>query len=213
MSAWLSSFVFAAAVCAAPGAEVSSSAWVSSGELVKNKTLVRAGKTEIAATLARLPKGLVNIKDYVGDDGAAVYQHQGDLTLDRSFANDDIVIVDGNLTIRGDYDDYSPGIGVLLVLGDFNVDDVLSWGSIAVAGKLASTGLVYANYNDFTFEVAGTVAARALVVSDKSASYGNVDAAVEQTDDGLQTGNALRHFVPELMIDDLLDNAGDSDET
>lgn len=206
MHGLLTSLALACAANAAPGE------WVSSGDLVKNQTLERIGKTEITATLKRLPQGLVSIKDYVGDDGAAVYRHRGDLTLDRSFANDDIVIVDGNLTIKGDYDDYSPGIGVLLVLGDFTVDDVLSWGSIGVAGKLASTGLVYANYNDFTFEVAGTIAARALVVSDKSANYGKVEATIEQTDDDFRMDAALRRFVPELLIKDLLDNASDGDE-
>ncbi|MDC8012400.1 hypothetical protein [Tahibacter soli] len=206
MHGLMTSLALACAANAAPGE------WISSAELVRNGTLVRVADAEVKATLARLPKGLSSIRDYIGDKDAAVYRHVGDLTLERSFSNDDIVIVDGNLTIKGDYDDYSPGIGVLLVLRDFTVDDVLSWGSIAVGGKLASTGLVYANYNDFTFEVAGTIAARALVVSDKSADYGKVEATIEQTDDDFRMDAALRHFVPELLIDDLIDNAGDSDE-
>ncbi|HJU39711.1 MAG TPA: hypothetical protein VJ724_09075, partial [Tahibacter sp.] len=200
MTAWLASLVLAVAPTA-PGD------WVSSAELVERKTLVRANKAQIDAALARLPKGVGMIRDYVVDPDVAVYRHAGDLALDRSFSNDDVVIVEGNLTIDGDYDDDSPGTGVLVVLGDMKADDVMSWGSLAVAGKLASTGLVYANYNDFTFEVGGAITARALVVSDKAGDWNAVDARVVQTDDGWNSAEALRHFVPELMVDSLVDSS------
>lgn len=205
MHALICAVALTAAAHAAPGD------WVSSAELVQRKTLVPAKTADIDAALKRLPKGIGLIRDYVTDPDVAVYRHAGDLTIDRSFSNDDVVIVEGNLVVQGDYDDYSPGIGVLLVLGDMQVDDVMSWGSLAVTGKLASTGLVYANYNDFTFEVGGDITARALVVSDKSGDWNAVKADVVQTDNGWNSADALRRFVPELVIDSLLDRSSEDD--
>lgn len=193
-----------AAANAAPGE------WITSADLARQGTLTKLDKAGVTAVLARVPKGMYLIKDYVGDGGATVLWHKGDLTIDRSFSNDDVVVVDGNLTVKGDYDDYSPGIGVLLVLGDFTVSNVLSWGSIAVSGKLDSTGAVFAYYNDFTFEVAGPIKARAFLMVDKSGSIGDVEATVSQMDDEPNTAQALRHFVPELMIDDALDKGPDA---
>ncbi len=57
-------------------------------------------------------------------------------------------------------------------------EHVMSWGSIAVTGTLEASGLVYAYYNDFTFEVGGPVKAKALVVFDKSSNYERVDVAI-----------------------------------
>jgi hypothetical protein len=181
--------------------------WRTSADLIKKspKSFPRLDKAGIEAVIKRLPKSVTLIKDYLLDKDAAVFSHKGDLTIDGSFDNAHTLIVDGNLTIRGSYDDYRDGIGILLVLGDMRAEHIVSWGSIAVTGTLESTGLVYAYYNDFTFEVGGPVKARALVVFDKAANYPRVDAAVVQSEGGERAALAVRHFAPELMIEDLLD--------
>jgi hypothetical protein len=184
--------------------------WRTSGELIKKSPAAfpRLDKAGIEGVIKRLPKSLSLIRDYLRDKDVSVHLHKGDLTIDGSFDNGHVLIVDGNLTIRGSYDDYREGIGIVVVLGDMRAEHVISWGSIAVAGTLEASGLVYAYYNDFTFEVAGPVKAKALVVFDKSSNYERVDAAIIQTDDdeGVDsTALAVRHFVPELMIEDVLD--------
>jgi hypothetical protein len=184
--------------------------WRSSTDLIKKSpaSFPRLDQAGIEAVIKRLPKSLSLIRDYLRDKDATVYLHKGDLTIDGSFANDHVLVVDGNLTVRGSYDDYRDGIGIVVVLGDMRAEHVVSWGSIAVTGTLQATGLVYAYYNDFTFEVAGPVKARALIVFDKASEYPRVDAPVVQTDDDDAvdgTALAVRHFVPELMIEDVLD--------
>jgi hypothetical protein len=190
-----------------PPASAEPPLWRTSHELIKQspKSFPRLDKAGIEAIVKRLPKALSLIDDYLLDKDAAVFLHKGDLTIDRSFDNSHILVVDGNLTIRGSYDDYRDGIGIIVVLGDMRAEHVVSWGSIAVAGTLQATGLVYAYYNDFTFEVGGPVKARALVTFDKATNYDTVDALFEQSDNGEGTALAVRHFVPELMIEDVLD--------
>jgi hypothetical protein len=191
--------------------------WRTSGELIKQspKSFPHLDKAGIDAVIKRLPKGLTLIPDYLRDKDARVHLHKGDLTIDGSFDNSHILVIDGNLTISGSYDDYRGGTGILVVLGDMRAEHVISWGSIAVTGNLQAAGLVYAYYNDFTFEVGGTVKARALVIFDKSSNYERVEATVVQTDDGEdddKTPMAVRHFLPELMIEDVLDKT-DADTT
>ncbi|UXI70073.1 polymer-forming cytoskeletal protein [Tahibacter amnicola] len=200
--------LFAATGLCLGGVSASSGAdWHSSADLVKRSPdrFVRADKAAIEAALQRADK-VVHVDDYLREKNLTVYLHKGDLVVDGSFSNDDALIVDGNLTIRGSYDDYNPGIGVLLVTGDLRVENLVSWGTVAVNGRLDASGLVYAYYNDFTFEVGGPVKAQALVVYDKMSDYGPVEAAVVQTHDDIQHAQALRHFVPELMIDDVLEH-------
>lgn len=182
--------------------------WRTSSEVVTRAQapISRLDAAGVAAVIARLPKSLPLIPDFLRDTSVQVYLHKGDLTIDGSFANTHALVVDGNLTIRGSYDDYrGGGIGILVVLGDLRAEHVVSWGSMAVTGRLDATGLVYAYYNDYSFEVAGPVTARAVVVFDKSNNNPRVDATVRQTDDGHGAALAVRHFVPELMIEDILD--------
>lgn len=185
--------------------------WRTSTELIKKSpaSFRRLDQAGIEAVIKRLPKSVSLIRDYLRDKDATVFSHKGDLTIDGSFDNGHVLVVDGNLTIRGSYDDYRDGIGIVVVLGDMRAEHVVSWGSIAVTGTLEASGLVYAYYNDFTFEVGGPIKAKALVVFDKSSNYERVDAPVVQTDNDDSNGNgtalAVRHFVPELMIEDVLD--------
>jgi len=184
--------------------------WHTSGDLMRRTpaSFHRLDATGVEAVLARVPKSLALISAYLRDKNVQVHMHKGDLAIDGSFANTHVLIVDGSVTIRGSYDDYRGGqIGVLVVLGDLQAEHVVSWGSIAVTGTLKATGLVYAYYNDYTFEVAGPVKARAVVVFDKSTNAPRVEASVVQNDDGAGAALAVRHFVPELMIEDVLDKA------
>ncbi|WP_329107112.1 hypothetical protein [Streptomyces sp. NBC_01439] len=121
----------------------------------------------------------VNMADYLQDTGIAWYHHQGDLVVPEDLDLDIALVVDGDLIVHGFLDDYVSGIGMLVVLGDLVVRDLVSWGSVYVAGDLRAEGIVYGYYNDFTFEVEGAVHARALVLYDKSASYRSGELEVE----------------------------------
>lgn len=205
---WLRLVLVVAATLLASVAEAAAPVWRTSGDLITRTpaAVSRLDPARVEAVVARLPKSLSLIRDYLRDRNVRVHLHKGDLTIDGSFANTHVLVVDGHLTINGSYDDFrGGGIGILVVLGDLRAEHVVSWGSIAVTGTLEASGLVYAYYNDFTFEVAGPVKARALIVFDKATNDPRVEAAVRQTDDGDGAALAVRHFVPELMIDDILD--------
>jgi len=186
--------------------------WRTSREVVTRAQapVTRLDAAGVEAVVARLPKSISLIRADLRDTDVQVHLHKGDLTIDASFVNTHALVVDGNLTIRGSYDDYrGGGIGILVVLGDLRAEHVVSWGSIAVTGTLDATGLVYAYYNDFSFEVAGPVKARAVVVFDKSTNNPRVQATINQTDGRNDAAIAVRHLVPELMIEDILDNTDD----
>ncbi|WP_331765911.1 hypothetical protein [Embleya sp. NBC_00896] len=97
----------------------------------------------------------------------------------EDLALDIALVVDGDLIVHGFLDDYVYDIGMLVVLGDLVVRDLVSWGSVYVGGDLRAEGIVYGYYNDFTFEVKGEVHARALVLNDKSAYYNTGEVEVE----------------------------------
>jgi hypothetical protein len=124
--------------------------------------------------------------------------HDGDLVIDGNFDCDTLLVVRGDLTVKGLYNDYRGDIGVLVVDGNMSAQHLYSWGALYVKRDLNVAGLAMAVYNDFTFEVGGKVNARALVISDKQSDYtaGRID--VELNDDG-GIDKAVRHFVPEVF--------------
>ena len=155
-----------------------------------------------------------NVAYNFDDLDTEVRVHSGNLTVEGSLENDTLLIIQGDLTIRGNYHDYLGGIGVLVVLGQMHVDNLYSWGAIYVQNNLNASGLILTVYNDFTFEVAGRVNARALVISDKSSDYQAGAIGVALTDDALderQRAMALRIFEPAFFTrPDHLELASDS---
>ncbi|MEU3598898.1 hypothetical protein ABZ714_09240 [Streptomyces sp. NPDC006798] len=109
------------------------------------------------------------------------YRHEGDLVLPEDTDLDVSLVVDGDLVVHGFLDDWVSGTGMLVVLGDLVLRDLVSWGSVHVTGDLRAHGIVHSVYNDHVFEVGGAVHARALVLSDKSADYrtGEVEAEID----------------------------------
>ena len=155
-----------------------------------------------------------NVAYNFDDVDTDVRVHSGDLAVDGSLENDTLLVIQGDLTVKGNYHDYLSGIGVLVVLGQMHVDNLYSWGAIYVQNDLNASGLILTVYNDFTFEVAGKVNARALVISDKSNDYRAGEIGVSLTDDDFderQLAMALRLFEPAFFTrPDQLELASDS---
>ncbi|MFJ3722872.1 hypothetical protein ACIPYQ_09915 [Streptomyces sp. NPDC090045] len=142
-----------------------------------------------------------NMADYLRDTGIAWQYHAGDLVVPEDVALDIALVVDGDLIVHGFVDDYVHDIGMLVVLGDLVVRDLVSWGSVYVGGDLRAEGIVYGYYNDYTFEVEGAVHARALVLYDTSASYttGELEVEVESYQPPKAQLRAARDvFVPQV---------------
>jgi hypothetical protein len=140
------------------------------------------------------------IGEYLRNSGGW-YHHEGDLVLPGDTDLDISLVVEGDLVVHGFLDDHVSGTGLLVVLGDLVVRDLVSWGALHVEGDLWAHGLVHGYYNDFTFEVGGAVHARALVLHDKSADYraGRLEAEIgSYCPDCGQLRAARRILVPQV---------------
>lgn len=135
------------------------------------------------------------------DEDTRVLIHDGDLTVAGNFDNGDLLVVRGDLTVEGNYDDYRESIGVLVVEGDMRARNLYSWGAMRVNGDLDVPGVLMTVYNDFTFEVAGKVNSRLLLVSDKSSDYRVGEVEIEITDSSSHDdyATALRSLLPEAF--------------
>lgn len=115
-----------------------------------------------------------NIEKYMIKDNIGWVYHDGDLIIDGSFDNRHYLIINGHLTIRGDYDDYHDGH--LIVLGDVHVEHFLNQGYAYIHGKINASGLIYAYYNSYNFDVVNGVSAKGVIISDKG-GYQRIDNA------------------------------------
>lgn len=170
--------------------------WISSTDLLKTGKFVdlsKSGQERLAHVWSDISVG--------PDTGWKI--HKGDLAINGSFDNTDPLVVDGNLTVKGSYDDYRSGMGHLVVLGDFHVENVLSNDDLYVQGRLAATGVVFTYYNDFHFTVGGGVDGKGLIVDDKASSYvsGNLGFVIDTFGNSAEHHDlALRSMAPEMWL-------------
>lgn len=127
--------------------------------------LPRAGR---ARFLARVPKRKGRVSQLKDSFDGTWYLHRGDLTVDGDLESVLNLVVDGDLTVRGTLTDDLEEAR-LVVTGDLRAENVLSRHLLVVLGSLLVKGVVYADYNDWAFEVWGrALRARAFLVSDRS---------------------------------------------
>ena len=132
------------------------------------------------------------------------YIHEGDLTLDKSFSSEYALIIKGNLTINGIYDDYKNSyIGNVIVFGNMQADHIYSWGTLTILGDINVKGLIYNEYNDHVFETTGKIHCKAIYINDKQTifNYALLKTEFERDYDGVVTGPAITDFFVEDVID------------
>ncbi|EFT2865053.1 DUF2773 domain-containing protein [Escherichia coli] len=125
---------------------------------------------------------------YMLKDNIRWYYHNGNLSLPANFSNQNKLVVNGNLTISGDYDDYLSGNGHLIVLGNVIVDNFINHDFAYVKGQMTAKVLVYADYNDHNFEVMKGISARGIIVSDKPTQFEVIKAEFYINEDGSGEG-------------------------
>ncbi|GEM_PF-3661387 len=186
-------------VCSVAAAEMT---WIGSESVVEEKGFRQAGKEDIERIIKSLPAGAV-IKSYLGEGRWWLYQ--GNVDVLGHFCNSDTLIIDGNLTVRGSYEDYDcgQGIGVLVVTGNVNVQQhFLSFGGAHVNGTLTAGGLIFGDYNDFTF-AAREINAKGAIFSDKSANYKKGKLEFIYDDNRFNKkeniGNAARYLIADVL--------------
>jgi hypothetical protein len=127
---------------------------------------------------------------------------EGALDIEANFLCDEFLLVFGDVHVKGDYDDHH-GSGAFIVMDDLTIGNCLQWGTMYVQGCMTSTGLVFAYYNDHTFEVAGIINAIGVVYFDKAGSLeqmGNVGFYLNSFDDHEQYGDHLLFLDSELFL-------------
>ena len=144
------------------------------------------------------------MSDYLEDEDLDWQLHRGDLIVPEDVDQDLALVVDGDMIVHGFLNDYVSDIGLLVVLNNLVVRDLVSWGGLSVGGDLRAEGVVYGYYNDYTFEVGGKVHARALVLCDKAGSYstGEVEAEIESYTPNEEQYRAARDIFVHQVYDD-----------
>jgi len=182
---------------------------------------LRVSTSEDKAWLADIEKGMISY-DFQDRDFLI---HEGDLTIDSNFIATGNLVVKGNLTINGMYDDmeglsrnFRTGYGFTIVLGDMNVENIYSWGSLDVNGDLYASGLILAIYNDFYFGVTGNVNAKGIIVQDKLAEFNRgeigfafLDQLYNEDRDSDLLENGFRQLLPKFISDPEFRDAIDPD--
>lgn len=155
-----------------------------------------------AEWLKRMPAGLVGSKKHLAKPQGTWRLHQGDLHIKGAWLNDQFLLVNGNVTLEGNYDDQGQGSsGALIVLGNFRAQNVVSAGHLSVSGQLDVQGIVHAHGRSQALDVVGTLTARALVVQDRDLNINKTLTTINLGDVSDEQGQALavREMVPELL--------------
>lgn len=132
------------------------------------------------------------------------YVHEGDLELDKSFSSEYGLIIKGNLTIKGIYDDYKGSyIGNVIVLGNMEADHLYSWGTLTILGDIKVKGLILNEYNDHVFESIGKIECKAFYIYGKQTGFKSELLTTEFKRDynGNITGPKMTDFFVEEVID------------
>jgi len=123
------------------------------------------------------------------------YVHEGNLTIPCDVYNDMSLVVHGDVIVDGTYDDYIESqTGSIACFGSMHAENVFSWGAVYVEKDLVVNGIVHTVYNDHSFEVLGTVFARALLVDDKATNEPKHECEIFANDQALDA-DALRKAV------------------
>jgi hypothetical protein len=127
----------------------------------------------------------------------------GDLTVNGDLENDGVLVVTGNLTVKGAYIGPAFDYSLAAVGGIMRARDVSSSGEIIVGRHLEATRLVHLLYNDYS-SVLPTVKARALVIEDNFPALGTIVAPLQLNE--LPSDDQLREIFGAAAVDGLADD-------
>ena len=102
----------------------------------------------------------------------------GDLVVDGDLENEGVLVVTGNLTVKGAYIGPPFDYSLAAVGGIMRARDVSTSGEIIVGERLEVSRIVHLLYNDYS-SVLPAVTARALVIEDNFPALGTIDAELQ----------------------------------
>jgi hypothetical protein len=164
--------------------------------------LVPLSRVAREALLARIPQDRGYVSQLADAFGGTWYLHAGDLTLDGDWDSTLNLVVDGDLTVRGTLND-DGAQALLLVTGDLRCEHLFTRRLLVVLGSLWARGLVYADGNDYSFEVWGQdLQAQALILYDREILLPEGRRVGLEYDTELfePVGDLTQTFNPDLLV-------------
>lgn len=177
--------------------------WVSTSELPIELTPLNATvKQKLIATLKASATQPYHFNYTLHGLKSDWFVYEGDLHIEKSLSNDINLIVFGNITIDGIYDDARSPYGGLITTGNLSAKHVLSESLLTVLGDVDVAGLMFDYYNDYVTEIKGNVRCKAYYNDDKSSVYhGTFEVAFARGYDGEVEGKNI----PDVFVTEALD--------
>lgn len=152
--------------------------------------------------------------EFVEDGSSTIILYEGDVTLPYLAIKDDIVMVNGNLTVTGILEDaLEVNISLMLALGNVTVQNLFTFSQICIAGDLTVQNAIIADSTyDYSLHVGGDLKAT-LIIEYHHSFYiqGTVAAGFMYTTHSAAPNGPLQpnlkeeHFIEEVITKDELD--------
>ncbi|SHN36067.1 hypothetical protein [Chitinophaga sp. CF418] len=150
--------------------------------------------------------------EFVEDESSKIILYEGDVTLSYLAIKDDIVIVNGNLTVTGILEDaLEVNISLMLALGNVTVQNLFTFSQICIAGNLIVQNAIIADSTyDYSLHVGGDLKAT-LIIEYHHSFYiqGKVTAGFMYTTHAAAPRGPLQ---PNLKDEDFIDAVITKDE-
>lgn len=115
---------------------------------------------------------LDSFAEFVEDESSKIILYEGDVTLPYLAIKDDIVMVNGNLTVTGILEDaLEVNISLMLALGNVTVQNLFTFSQLCIAGNLTVQNAIIADSTyDYSLHVGGDIKAT-LIIEDRHSFY------------------------------------------
>lgn len=149
--------------------------------------------------------------EFVEDESSKIILYEGDVTLPYLAIKDDIVMVNGNLTVTGILEDaLEVNISLMLALGNVTVQNLFTFSQICIAGDLTVQNAIIADSTyDYSLHVGGDLKAT-LIIEYHHSFYiqGTVAAGfMYTTHAAAPNGPLLPNLKDEHFIDEVITKA------
>ncbi|HEY8893487.1 MAG TPA: hypothetical protein VIM79_01685 [Niastella sp.] len=155
---------------------------------------------------------LDSFAEFVEDESSKIILYEGDVTLPYLAIKDDIVMVNGNLTVNGILEDaLEVNISLMLALGNVTVQNLFTFSQLCIAGDLIVQNAIIADSTyDYSLHAGGDLKAT-LIIEARHSFYvhGQVAADHIYANHAAAPRGPLK---PNLKNEDFIDAVNATDE-
>lgn len=158
-------------------------------------------RKEFNALKPKISQYFESAEDDLDFDNQTWVYYKGNLKVNGNFFNSNKgIIVEGNLIVEGLYYDEE---SALFVTGNMQAHNVASQYTFYVGSNLTSKGIVYAYYNDYSFEVGKNLISRVFINDDRGVNCQNIQSQFTidgEDDSSKELLDLARNILPDLYI-------------